>query len=88
MFSELLEEMRLDSFIEVFEEKGFDDATQFEEIDESTLLSLGMAQGHLRKWHTFYPNRRPARMRVCSSPALSAMTSPPQTPTFRLDKGG
>jgi len=87
-FSELLEEMRLDSFVEVFEEKGFDDATQFEEIDECTLLSLGMAQGHLRKWHKFYPNRRPARMRVCSSPALFAMTSPPQTPTFRLDKGG
>ena len=48
--------MRLEQFISVFQENGFDDPSFWPELDDVTLKNaLGLEKGNLLKWRRQFP---------------------------------
>jgi len=74
-WKDLLVEMRLEQFISIFQENGFDDPSFWPELDDVTLKNaLGLEKGNLLKWRRQFPE---FYVRAQMSPTLTALT-----PTF------
>lgn len=71
-WKDLLIKMRLEQFINIFQENGFDDPSFWPELDDITLKNvLGLEKGNLLKWRRQFPE---FYVRSQMSPTLTSLT--------------
>jgi hypothetical protein len=50
----ILKELKLEKFIEVFAENGYDDETDWPSLTKEDLREIGLKGGHIKKWEKRY----------------------------------